>query len=332
MKKTILRAFTSIAACFFALTASAQYATDFKVTEVEDEKLSVSIDMAVSGLLTAFNNAQGNGTTPAISGLDIADDVRVNIAKLWADCPFRCTETELVERATKTPRGEYQVRNIPLFMMPVEGESKDVSWKKYQEAVFTFDKDGMIIDFHLALNADLYISVMKSAKTVEDFERRQLILEYVERFRNAYNLKDLNFLEQIFSEDALIITGKVVKAVKSDINRMNMDNNKIVYSRQTKKQYLSKLAGVFKANKRINVMFDEIKVVRHPAKADFYGVTLKQGWSSDRYSDEGYLFLLWDFSNPDAPQIHVRTWQPDKIDVNTPLPEEEIFSIDDFDI
>ena len=175
MKKTILRAFVSIAACFFVLTASAQYATDFRVTEVEDDKLSVSIDMAISGLLTAFNNAQGNGTSPAISGLDIADDVRVNIAKLWADCPFRCMETELVERATKTPRGEYQVRNIPLIMMPIEGESKDISWKKYQEGVFTIDKDGMITDFHLAIDTDLYISVLNAANAVEDFVRRQLI-------------------------------------------------------------------------------------------------------------------------------------------------------------
>jgi hypothetical protein len=164
-----------------------------------------------------------------------------------------------------------------------------------------------------------------------DFVRRQLILEYVERFRNAYCLKDLNFLEQIFSDDALIITGKVIKQVKSDINRNNLNNEKIVYSKQNKKQYLTNLARVFRNNKRINVLFDDIKVVKHPAKADFYGVTLKQGWSSDGYSDIGYVFLLWDFSNEDAPQIHVRTWQPDQFN-NAPLPEEEIFSIDDFDI
>lgn len=234
--------------------------------------------------------------------------------------------------ATRTARGEWQVRNIPLIMMPIEGESKDVSWKKFQEGVFTLDKDGMVTDFHLALDADLYIKVMGSAAAVEDFVQRQLILEYVERFRNAYNLKDINFLQQIFSDDALIITGKVIKTVKSDINRLSGNNQKIIYSKQTKKEYLTKLERIFKANKRINVLFDDIKVVRHPAKADFYGVTLKQGYNSDIYSDEGYLFLLWDFTNPDAPQIHVRTWQPDKIDVNTPLPEEEIFSIDDFDI
>lgn len=332
MKKTILKLWALVAVCFCTLNVSAQYATDFQVAEVEDYETSVNIDTSVSSLLTAFNCAQANGATPDLSNLNIADDIKVNIGKLWQDCPFRCMETELVERAILTPRKEFQIRNIPLVMMPIEGESKDISWKKYQEGVITINQEGQITDFHLAIDTDLYISVMNSAKSVEDFEHRQLILEYVERFRNSYNLKDLDFLEQIFSEDALIITGKVVKAVKSDINQMSLNNTKIVYSKQKKEEYLANLARVFKANKRINVLFDEIKVVHHPAKKGFYGVTLKQGWQSDSYSDEGYVFLLWDFTNPEAPQIHVRTWQPDKIDVNTPLPEEEIFSIDDFDL
>ena len=317
--------------CLFSLNVSAQYKTVFQVTEVENAELKENIDFTISDLLTNFNKAQGTGTSPFLAALDLTPEVAETIKKLWADCPFRCAETEIVERATRTPRGEYQVRNIPLVMMPIEGESKDISWKKYQEGVITMDKTGMIIDFHLALDADLYIKVMSSATAVEDFVRRQLILEYVERFRNAYCLKDLNFLEQIFSEDALIITGKVIKQVKSDINRNSLNNEKIVYSKQNKKQYLTNLARVFRNNKRINVLFDDIKVVKHPAKADFYGVTLKQGWSSDGYSDVGYVFLLWDFSNEDAPQIHVRTWQPDQFN-NAPLPEEEIFSIDDFDI
>ena len=332
MKKIFLRAWAILFVSVMSLTASAQYSTEFTVTELEDDELCANIDMAVSGLLTAFNNAQATGNTPSISGFDITPKVSEDIMKLWADCPFRCAETEVVERAVKTPHGEYQVRNIPLIMMPIEGQSKDVSWKKYQEGVFTLDKEGMVVDFHLALEAALYIKVMSSAAAVEDFERRQLILEYVERFRNAYCLKDIDFLNQIFSDDALIITGKVVKQVKSDINRQSLNNPKIEYSTQKKEEYIRNLKRVFNANKRINVSFDEIKVVKHPAKDAFYGVTLKQGWSSDNYSDVGYVFLLWDFTNPDAPQIHVRTWQPTEIEVGKPIDEDEIFTIDDFDV
>ena len=78
--------------------------------------------------------------------------------------------------------------------------------------------------------------------------------------------------------------------------------------------------------------FDDIKVIGHPSKKGYYGVTLKQGYTSDTYSDTGYLFLLWDFNNPEAPQIHVRTWQPEMLNETTKLPEEEIFTCEDFDI
>lgn len=39
----------------------------------------------------------------------------------------------------------------------------------------------------------------------------------------------------------------------------------------------------------------------------------------------------WDFTTGKAPQIHVRTWQPDKIG-SKPLPKDEIFNLSDFDI
>ena len=65
---------------------------------------------------------------------------------------------------------------------------------------------------------------------------RQMILDYVEQFRTAYNTKDIAFLEQIFSDDALIITGKVVKSVPSEMNNF-MPQDKVVYNKQSKKRY-----------------------------------------------------------------------------------------------
>jgi len=54
-------------------------------------------------------------------------------------------------------------------------------------------------------------------------------------------------------------------------------------------------------------------------------VTLHQTWQSSHYCDEGWLFLLWDFSVPEQPQIHVRTWQP------YPLSESgDVFTLNDF--
>lgn len=335
MKTTIIRAWMLLCTCLIAETALAQYNTSFQVTEVKDQALKEAINKSVSGLLSAFNVAQYNGTTPTLTDLNISTDALGIITKLWADCPFICMEEELVERAIPVAkRNEWQVRNIPLLMKPTDNSAKKDTWKVYQTGVITLDNTGRITNFHLALDAELYISVMSQAKAVDDFMRRQLILEYVERFRNAYNLKDMDFLQQIYSDDALIITGKVITQVKkNDVKMVDVDNQKIVYSKQNKKEYLGKLAEVFKNNNRINVTFDNIEVARHPAKENFYGVTLKQGWKADKYSDVGYLFLLWDFTNEDAPQIHVRTWQPTEINFKpVTLPEDEIFSVDDFDI
>ena len=65
-------------------------------------------------------------------------------------------------------------------------------------------------------------------------------------------------------------------------------------------------------------------------------MTLHQGYTSDHYHDDGYLFLLWDFRDEQQPQIHVRTWQPDAYNADGTgtkrIPKDEIFSLSDFDI
>jgi len=174
---------------------------------------------------------------------------------------------------------------------------------------------------------NLYMNVIKSNLEVTDMRRRQLILDYVEQFRTAYNQKDINFLNQIFSDDALIITGRVIQQKHAE----RFSSPKIIYNKQSKQQYINNLKKVFATNSYIKVNFDDIEVMRHPVNANYYGVTLHQGYTSSRYHDDGYLFLFWDFTNENAPQIHVRTWQPDKIG-GKDLPKDEIFSLSDFDI
>ena len=211
-------------------------------------------------------------------------------------------------------------------MMKPTGE-REFNEDEYQEAVISFDKQGNVESFYLSISMNLYMNVIKSNLELTDLRRRQLILDYVEQFRTAYNQKDINFLNQVFSDDALIITGKVITTK----HREGFTSQKIQYNKQSKEQYIKNLKGVFARNSYIKVTFDEIQVMRHPVNPNFYGVTLLQGWTSGKYHDDGYLFLLWDFTNEDAPQIHVRTWQPDKIGGKA-LPKDEVFSLSDFDI
>ena len=166
---------------------------------------------------------------------------------------------------------------------------------------------------------------------VTDIKDRMMILDYVEHFRTSYNQKDLKFLRQVFSDDALIITGKVIKVRKSE---MAPSGNKVIYTTQTKQQYLDNLSKAFKANSYIKVQFDDVVIVEHPTIKGIYGVTVHQSWKTARYSDEGYVFMVWDFRNPDMPQIHVRTWQPDYIDKTKgkKLDPNDVFTLGDFDL
>lgn len=171
--------------------------------------------------------------------------------------------------------------------------------------------------------------IVSSGLPEEDKQNRCLILDYVEHFRTAYTTKDIDFLNQLFSEEALIIVGKVVQRAPRQENQL-LSRAQVVYNVRSKKEYLTRLKSVFATNQDISVYFEQFHIMKHPTIESFYGVSLKQGYRSDSYSDEGYLFLLWDFRDKLAPAIHVRTWQPAMLDANTPLPVEEVFNLGSF--
>ena len=295
-----------------------------QIDGIDNATVKAKMERTMSAFLTEVNNAQSSKRDLNFGGMGLSTNVQSSVSMLWENSPFECTDEEIIEHCIQTGSG-YQVRNIPLIMRPTDSSFNE---DEYQEAVFSFDRNGNMESFYLTLSMNLYMNVIKSNKSVTDLRRRQLILDYVEHFRTAYNQKDKEFLEAVFSDDALIITGKIIPQRVRDNIQLPA---RVEYTRQTKRQYMTKLSQIFAANKHIKVTFDEIRVVMHPTKSEWYGVTLHQGWTSDRYHDDGWLFLLWDFSNEDHPTIHVRTWQPDKIE-GKKLPDEEIFSLDDFNI
>ena len=160
----------------------------------------------------------------------------------------------------------------------------------------------------------------------KDADNRRMILNYCEHLRTSYTTKDIDFLRQVFSDQALIIVGHVVKTADNNSAAGIEGDEKVTFSLKTKKEYLERLEMVFAANKKIDVKFTDFRIMRHPTMEGIYGVSMKQEYTSDRYSDDGYLFILWDFRNESMPLIHVRTWQP-AASVNG---EKEIIGIRDF--
>ena len=80
----------------------------------------------------------------------------------------------------------------------------------------------------------------------------------------------------------------------------------------------------FQSNEFLNIKFEDNTVRKAGKGGEIYGLQIKQNYTSTNYNDQGYLFLLIDFNNPNKPIIHVRTWQPEK------NPDGSIYGLGDF--
>ena len=157
------------------------------------------------------------------------------------------------------------------------------------------------------------MGLLQDAQNKLDMKRKHEILQLLETLRSYYEAKDLKALRNFYSDDAQISTGKVI--VRNDMGSNQPSSHpEVVYSQQDKSQYFSNLYRTFSNNQYIKVIFDKINVKRHPAKDGFYSVTLHENWQSSNYSDDGYVYLLWQFPEDGGnPVIHEMRWQPEII-------------------
>ena len=206
-----------------------------------------------------------------------------------------------------------------------ETQQNNTPQKSNKRNIFKTDITTMAKDNPFFAEASKVISGKLEEK---DADNRRMILNYCEHLRTSYTTKDIDFLRQVFSDQALIIVGNVVRSADNNSATGIEGDEKVTFSLKTKKEYLERLEMVFAANKKIDVKFTDFRIMRHPTMEGIYGVSMEQEYTSDRYSDDGYLFILWDFRNKSMPLIHVRTWQP-AASVNG---EKEIIGIRDFNL
>lgn len=154
---------------------------------------------------------------------------------------------------------------------------------------------------------------------------RHRILSYCEHLRTSYTTRDIDFLRQVFSDNALIIVGHTVRTTEATSPK---GTPKVTYSLRSKQEYLSNLTKIFDSGNDIDLRFSGFRIMRHPTMKGIYGVTLRQEYSCGSYSDDGWLFLLWDFRDPSMPLIHVRTWQPSR----SLAGEDDLIDMSDFNL
>lgn len=276
---------------------------------IEEGTLKTKMERQMSSLLSAINEANAVNADVNFSGIDITDDASASLTMTWEQVHFSIEDDDIVDHCISLPgkSGGFRIQNIGVLMNPKEESGYD--GEKRREIYIDFDKTGKIVDFNFTLGMNMYTEILKKGEELGDLDRRMQIIDWCEHFAKAYCDKNMKFMQTIFSDDAIIITGKMtMQRVRTDMGMK--DQAKVKYVQQTKAQYLSNLSKVFASNSYVNVKFEDYTVIRHGAKPNYYGVTLRQKWHTARYSDEGTVFLIWDFTNEEAPRILVRTWQP----------------------
>lgn len=308
MKTVFTHRTSTLLLMLFASTSLALANGMFKIIDgLSDAQLKATMETNVNELIVAMNTAAvQNAKSVKLNKDNVTGDALKELNLIWKSSAMTYPPVNIMSKCLKTLNG-FQVRGIPVDMAEADEP------ERRQELTIDFLPNGKISNVAIAIEMHRYDQIMAEKSDDIDYARRQIIIDFVENFRTAYNRKDLKLLTSIYSDKALIITGKVIsEKPNSDIDRMTLTNNKVVYIKQSKQEYLKNLANVFRVTKYINVKFEDIDVVQHPKYDDIYGVTLKQYWHTDRYRDEGYLFLMIDFRDADNPLIQVRTWQPYK--------------------
>ena len=217
-------------------------------------------------------------------------------------------------RIVGTPEPTYMAigDEVVCRSIPINFSFRNNNRQFVENITFTFNGDGKIDCLAFGLDEKAADDILHHAAWSE--YARKILTEFLENYKTAYSLKRLDYLRQVFDDNAVIITGKVVTrpATTDDYGRKYLNNKYVQLTRQSKEQYLRNLERCFDSNEFINIRFAENDIVKAGVGGEVYGIQIKQDYYSSNYGDTGYLFLMVDLNDPKQPIIKVRVWQPER--------------------
>lgn len=191
-----------------------------------------------------------------------------------------------------------------------------------EDVVFTFDANGKIDNVTFGLGQVAENDILCRDASWSD-ETREMLMEFMENYKTAYCLKDSDYIKNVFADDAVIIVGKVVKRKNqpsaNNERAISLEGQEVIsYNKYDKTTYLRNVCRTFKNNEFINIRFtnNDIQWLEKYDKEEIFGIQIGQEYSSSTYADKGFLFLLVNITDHDNPQIKVRTWQPNEVDMD----------------
>ena len=170
----------------------------------------------------------------------------------------------------------------------------------------------------------------------KDAKRRMFIDDFLATYEAAYEKEEIEYIENFFSDDALIIT-ETKQLSKCGEEMVPLSTKKRPYKLivEDKTQYIQRLKELFEQNIKIKLSMSGVRIIQHSLYPEIFGVSFLQMWLDQNNGDNlenqmpGYVFLMIDFKkNELTPIIHVRTWQPED---NIKSPKDK-FNLMDFRI
>ncbi len=180
-----------------------------------------------------------------------------------------------------------------------------------EDVVFTFNSDNKIDYIAFGLGDRAQNDILNKGEW--SLTARNAIMNFLENYKTAYALKRLDYIEQVFDDNAVIISGCVIRRPKGrelENSEQFISNQYVRYTRVNKDEYIDRLRRSFAGKEFINIRFSNNDVRKMSKGGELYCIQIKQDYYSSNYGDSGYLFLMVDLNRPDAPIIKVRTWQP----------------------
>ncbi len=178
-----------------------------------------------------------------------------------------------------------------------------------ENVVFVFDSSGKIDNVSFGLGNVAQNDIFSSVNANWSADARNVLVSFLENYKTAYALERIDYLESVFSDEALIISGKVVRKFTGNAETGYRNNRYVKLTKHTKDEYMKRLRSIFGSNEFINIKFANNEVRKMGKGGEVYAVQIKQDYFSANYGDTGYLFLLVDVNDPGHPVIHIRAWQ-----------------------
>lgn len=271
------------------------------------QKAVLAVEAAISSNnpKSAFNYFTPEGYT-LFANL-MAKNGKVTLVGKAQSHNFIIADGYIIGRATNIKR---QFRNGKAFM---------------EKLVYRFNPESRKIEsVAFALTQRAENDIMNAAASWPEVSR-WAILNFMEDYQTAFALKRTDYINSIFSDDALIITGTILKKLNNA--ERAFDHSKsldlggpkdIAYSQLSKTEYIDRLRKIFNTREYVHLQFEDnvTRMIDLPAinginKGAAFGIEIKQRYESTGYSDDGYLTMVFD-TRGKLPIIHVRLWQPDK--------------------